>query len=306
MLCLGLMRGDSSIFDYNEKEMQKVLFYGFVIFPILFFIGCSGNQVDKDGGDLLRSEVEVLSEKMSEAVEKEFPLLKHKFVNRYVDALGQSIVARNPDMPPLPYEFRLLKNNETFVFSLPGGVVYLTLGTLRSVELEGQLAAAIAHELAHQQLNHYLVMWRKKVNGNRNSNRNLLDFSGEWRARFLGENGAIVLGNAAEEEADRLAPVILYKAGFDPRLYVSYLEILQSLKMNSPEQVREMLSIQPPTEARIKWAKEIISSLPPLKDPIVSSSTFKEVKAMLLDAEKKVDKKDEKKNKKQTSKKVTQ
>lgn len=277
-----MARGDISMNRYIMEAMWRFVF---VIF-LLFLSACSGGEVASDGGDLTRSEVEFLSRRMVEAVEREYPLLSHKLVNRYIDSLGQAIVSRNPDMPPLPYEFRVLKSNEVFVFSLPGGIVYVTLGTLRAVELEGQLAAALSHELAHQQLNHSLIEWRRKVNANRGQ-RYMLDFSGDWKTRFLGERGALHLDKGMEEEADRLAPVILYRAQFDPRVYVSYLQVLKKTEQSERARVRNMLSLHPPLGDRQAWTKEALVKLPPMRDPRVNSSTFQELKLRLKEAESK-------------------
>lgn len=252
---------------------------------LILLVSCSSKKVERDGGDLTRSEVEFLSAKMAAAIDTEFPLLKHKLVNHFVDSLGQSIVSRNPDMPPLPYEFRVLKSNEVLVFSLPGGIIYVTLGTLRAVELEGQLAAAIAHELAHQQLNHPLIEWRRKVNANRGQ-RYLLDFDGDWRERFLGPAGALHLDKGLEEEADRLTPVVLYRAQFDPRLHVSYLQVLKKLEATDRERVGAMQSLHPPVVDRINWVKQELVRLPPLRDPRLSSPAFQELKLILKETEK--------------------
>ena len=250
---------------------------------------CSGQGFDSDGGDLKRAEVDVISSRMSEAIEREFPLLKHKLVNRYVDTLGQSIVSRNPDMPPLPYEFRVLRANEAMAFSLPGGIVYVSLGLLRAVELEGQLAAALSHELAHQQLNHQLIVWRRKVNANRGQSY-ILDFSGDWKGVFLGERGALYLEKGMEEEADRQGPAVLYRAGFDPRVYASWRQLLRKLELANPADVATLVSLPPPVTQRLKWAKGGIDKLPPQKDASLSSATFQQIKAILKEAAKKAGK----------------
>lgn len=262
--------------------MQRLL----LCFCILFFTACATSSLDKDGGDLTRSEVEFLSGKLSDSIEKEYPILQHKLVNRYVNSLGQSIASHNPDLPPLPYEFRVLKSSEVFVFSIPGGIVYITLGTLRAMELEGQLAAAIAHELAHQQLNHNLIQWRRKVNANRGQKYNL-SFEGDWKSIFLGKGGALYLEPAMEEEADRLTPVILYRAQFEPRLYTSYLQALKKLETSESEKIASMMSLHPTLQQRMDWVKDALTNLPPLKDPSVSSQAFQEIKMILKEAEKK-------------------
>lgn len=246
---------------------------------LLFASSCTGQQLEQDGGNLTRGEVEYLSGRMQEAVEAEYPLIKHKLVNRYLNNLGQSIVSRNPDMPPLAYEFRVLRNNDVMVFSLPGGIVYVSLGTLRAMELEGQLAAALAHELAHQQLNHPLLLWRRKVNNR--GEKKLLDFSGPWASDFLGEGGALKLEKGLEEEADQLAPVILYRAGFDPRVYLSYLQLLRRLEGASAASLAAMASLHPPLAERMEWVKKSLVQIPPRKEANVSSATFQQIKSIL-------------------------
>jgi predicted Zn-dependent protease len=257
----------------------------FLLSIIFVFAGCSAHQTEQDGGKLTRSEVEVLSHRMAEAVEEEFPLLQHKAVNRYVNTLGQSLISRNPKMPPLPYEFRVLKTSEFLVFSLPGGIVYVSLGALRSVTNEGEFASALAHELAHQQLNHQLTQWSRKVNSNRGEHY-LLDFGGDWRDRFLGAGGALTLTPGMEQEADELAPVILYQTRIEPRLYVSYLQLLKRLEQSSINDVVGMVRTHPPLNQRLAWVKDALAKLPPLKDPSGSSSSFEQVKSLLREAAK--------------------
>ncbi len=255
----------------------------------LGLLSCSSQSFDQDGGDLKRSEVEVISSRMRDAIEKEFPLLKHKLVTRYVDSLGQSIVSRNREMPPLPYEFRVLRTNEVLAFSLPGGIVYISLGLIRAVELEGQLAAAIAHELSHQQLSHLLITWRRKVNSSRGQ-RYILDFSGDWKDNFLGERGALFLDRGMEEEADKQSLVVLYNAAFDPRVYNSYLQVLRKLELSNTAAVAAVLSLHPPLLERMKWAKDGLLKLPPRKEANLSSATFQQIKSILKEAAKKTSK----------------
>ncbi len=272
------------------KVTMKFLLIALI--AIIVLPSCSSSSLDQDGGDLKRSEVEFISSRMRDATEQEFPLLKHKLVTRYVDALGQSIVSRNREMPPLAYEFRVLRSNELLAFSLPGGVIYISLGLLRAVDLEGQLVAALSHELAHQRLNHPLIVWRRKVNAKRGQGqRYTLDFTNDWRSSFLGEHGALFLEKEMEEEADQLGPLILYKAGFDPRLYTSYLQLLRKLELNNTPLVAAILSVHPRLTERMKWASDGIAKLPPRKDTNLSSPTFQQIKAILKETSKKAEQK---------------
>jgi predicted Zn-dependent protease len=246
----------------------------------LGLVSCAGSTLEQDGGNLTRSEVEFLSAKMVDAVEENYPALKHKGVNRYVSSLGQSIISRNKDLPPLPYEFRVLRSNDIFLFSLPGGIIYLSLGLLRFVEFEGQLASAIAHELSHQQLNHYLILWRKKVNANR-ERAYLLDFKTSFQESFLGTGAAIDLSDGMEEEADQLAPVILFRAKYDPRSYLSFLQSVKKQQNANLKSIELITKLHPPIEKRIEWARQSLLKIPPQKDASISSSSFQQIKAIL-------------------------
>ncbi len=69
-----------------------------------------------------------------------------------LDTLGQRFdrdAARN-----LPVRLRAVKMSAINAFAIPGGTIVVTSGLLDDVETADQLAAAIAHQLAHLDLNH--------------------------------------------------------------------------------------------------------------------------------------------------------
>ncbi len=74
-------------------------------------------------------------------------------VEAYVRTVGQR-VARFTPRRELPYRFAVLDTADVRAFALPGGLVYLTRGLLASLKTEAQLAAALAHQLAHINARH--------------------------------------------------------------------------------------------------------------------------------------------------------
>ncbi|NUM88256.1 MAG: M48 family metalloprotease [Bdellovibrionales bacterium] len=250
----------------------------------LVLVSCSATPLEQDGGDLTRSEVEFLQRKLSEAMEAHWPPLAHKKVTRYVDALGQAIVARNPSLPPLPYEFVVLRSADVLTASLPGGKVYVTLGLLQQVEYEGELAASLAHELAHQHAGHSLRVWRGRVNAARPA-QIILETNGPFEKLFLGKDSYLDLGAEFEREADETAPALLYRAGFDPRTYGSFLQIVRRLEKSRLALVQGLVSLHPPADDRVAWAREASLTLPPSRDPKVSSASFQEIKIILRKVE---------------------
>jgi predicted Zn-dependent protease len=90
-----------------------------------------------------------------------------------------------------------------------------------------------------------------------------------------------------EQEADELAPVILYRAHVEPRMYVSYLQLLKKLEQTDLASVAGIVSVHPPINDRLAWVKTAITKLPPLKDPDASSAAFLQVKTLLRETAKK-------------------
>ncbi len=244
------------------------------------FSGCATTTKRPRQRVLTRADIGVLVQALNAEIEKKYKPLQHKEINRYVDELGQSIVSRSETMPPLPYRFIVLRTNEVVVFSIPDGQVYVGLGMIKNLDLEGQLAASIAHELAHQDLGHPLQVWRDRILGvyKPGMNRTLHSDKG-FEQHYFGAGGLLSFDRVMEQEADENAILLLYHAGFDPRVYIAYLQALQKIQLQPG--VRNMLSMHPPLEDRIRWSQNFMRSLPPKKDPKLTSSAFRAIKRKL-------------------------
>jgi predicted Zn-dependent protease len=78
--------------------------------------------------------------------------------NEYINTLGQAIAAFS-DKPETykGYRFLILDSDEVNAFAAPGGFILVTRGLIRSCKDEDALAAVLAHEVAHVQLEHGLM-----------------------------------------------------------------------------------------------------------------------------------------------------
>jgi len=85
-----------------------------------------------------------------------FKVLEDPRLQEYVDLVGQSVALSNPDaLQPLKgWRFTVLDGAEVNAVSAPGGFVFLTLGTVQRARTEDELAAVLAHEIAHVTLRH--------------------------------------------------------------------------------------------------------------------------------------------------------
>ena len=63
--------------------------------------------------------------------------------------------------PYLDYRFGILDNGEVNAFACPGGLILVTRGLLESTHGEDELAAVLAHEIAHVTLRHGVAAIRQ-------------------------------------------------------------------------------------------------------------------------------------------------
>lgn len=73
-------------------------------------------------------------------------------LNRYVNDVGQNLASHSGR--PLTYggyRFQVVDSEEVNAFAAPGGLILVTRGMLRSTRNEDELAAVLAHEIAHVQ-----------------------------------------------------------------------------------------------------------------------------------------------------------
>ncbi|NIP39049.1 MAG: M48 family metalloprotease [Candidatus Dadabacteria bacterium] len=79
-----------------------------------------------------------------------YSILEDEDLTTYINLVGNT-VAENSDNPDIPagYHFGILDTKDINAFACPGGVVFVTKGLLDTLESEDELAAVLAHEIAH-------------------------------------------------------------------------------------------------------------------------------------------------------------
>ncbi len=95
----------------------------------------------------------VLGARLVTAFEDGESLYIDRRVSDYVNQIGQRL-ARLSDRPTIPYNFRLLRGEAPRGVVLPGGYVYLSVGLLRQLRSQCEVAAVLAHMMAHAALGH--------------------------------------------------------------------------------------------------------------------------------------------------------
>ena len=86
-------------------------------------------------------------------IEKELPLLPPDHpTSKYINALGQKLAAKALGFK-FPYTFRVVRQKEINAFALPGGPIYVNIGTIQAAS-EAELAGVMGHEISHVVMRH--------------------------------------------------------------------------------------------------------------------------------------------------------
>src|SRR5580704_13979057 len=98
-------------------------------------------------------EIQIGQQAAAEAYKK-LPLLPGSDpITQYVQKLGAKLATHAPG-EKWPYAFHVVNQKEINAFAIPGGPIFVNLGTIQAADNEAQLAGVMAHEISHVALRH--------------------------------------------------------------------------------------------------------------------------------------------------------
>ncbi|NEO63616.1 MAG: M48 family metalloprotease, partial [Moorea sp. SIO4G2] len=152
-------------------------------------------------------------------------------ITEYVQDIGKRLIPYS-DRPNFPYTFQVVRNNDINAFALVGGFVYVHTGLLKGVENEAELAAVIAHEIAHITSKHSIEKLRQIIKDN-----NFTEIEYGTIINLL-EDIAFSLprGRQQEYEADRKGLEMLHGAGYASSGMTGFLQKLITIEKKSTNQ----------------------------------------------------------------------
>jgi len=242
-------------------------------------------RVDKGFNMYSIEQEQEIGRRMAEQVERHNPLLKDAVVTHYVQQLGERL-ARNSDAR-IPFVIKVIDSDQVNAFALPGGYLYVDTGLIMAAQNESELAAVMAHEIAHVAARHTT----------RNMSKVRLWNMASIPFIFLGGPVSMAVHQVsglafpfsvrkfsrdAEREADLLGIEYEYAAGYDPAAFVNFLERLKSDPLSKHFMAR-VFATHPMNYDRIERAqKEIATMLPARAEYVVDTSDFEEARQRLL------------------------
>lgn len=215
----------------------------------------------------IQKEIEigrVLGDQMRESV----TILHDPQINQYLGVLGSELSGTVGETH-FPYSFAVFRGaplsslmafplgpegKDLEAIAVAGGAVFVQLQLVDKLETEPELAAVLAHAIAHIALRH----------GARTATRSALaNLSTHDTPRELDNAGSVLVpiaflkfARVLEAQADALAVHILAQAGYDPDGLLSYLR-----KLPAPQS--KLFAAHPDPEARIRAVEGAIQLLPP-------------------------------------------
>jgi beta-barrel assembly-enhancing protease len=205
-------------------------------------------------------------------------------VSQYVRQLGMKLVQYAPGNM-WPYEFHVVNEADINAFALPGGPIFVNLGTIQAAETEAQLAGVMAHEISHVVMRHATCNITKQQGqaplwalGQLAAGIFIPGAGGTLAAQGVGAAAGMTflkMGRDAEKQADLLGTDILYEAGYDPRGMVQFFEVIQGKYGSGGAQ---FLSDHPNPGNRTEYVNAEIATLPPREKPVRTTAQFQKIK----------------------------
>ncbi|HEX8838605.1 MAG TPA: M48 family metallopeptidase [Candidatus Acidoferrum sp.] len=169
---------------------------------------------------------------------------------QYIRQLGQKLVGTIPSQYSWPFEFHVVAQKEINAFALPGGPMFVNIGTIVAAANEAELAGVMAHEMSHVYMQHSAKQASKAqttgllagvaeaalgatVGGKAGG---MVGQLGQMGIQFGAQGLMLKYSRGDESQADGVGAMILYKAGYNPQAMADFFKTLETQGGKVPPQ----------------------------------------------------------------------
>jgi predicted Zn-dependent protease len=220
-------------------------------------------DLGNSAGSLMTPKRErALGQAFMRSVRRSQDVVEDPLLADYIQSLGKRLI-QNSDASGNPFSFFLIDSPQINAFAGPGGYIGVYTGLLLTSETESELAAVVAHEIAHVTQQHLLRTWESA------SRMAVPQAAVLLAAAILGATvggdaaAAAAIGSQAamiqqrinftrsnEKEADRVGIDILSESGFDPRAMPTFFARMSKANRVYESKLPEFLMTHPVTTSR--------------------------------------------------------
>ncbi|GGB90017.1 M48 family metalloprotease [Dyadobacter sediminis] len=159
-------------------------------------------------------------------------LYKNQEEQNKVKAIGQKLVlATHADKSPYKFDFHVLADPNTVnAFAVPGGQIFITMGLLKKLKSEDQIAGVLGHEIGHVIGRHSAEQMAKT-----NLLRGLAgaagvaggDYTTAQTAQYVANLVNLSYGRDDELESDDFGVKFMLDAGYNPEALLDVMKVLE-------------------------------------------------------------------------------
>lgn len=213
-------------------------------------------------------ELEQLEHEFIQLINQADSIERNPLASEYINHIGRKMAYYGHIKPPY---FFIVKSKEINAFAGPGGYIGINTQLILTTSNESELAAVMAHEMAHVRLHHLYSMMDHQKQMRVPMLASLLASAalgalnptvgmGAMMASMSGfSQDNINFTRAKEKEADRIGIDMLTKAGFDPRAMASFFKKMQeNARYYYTANIPAILRTHPMDEERIAEAENRI------------------------------------------------
>ena len=207
---------------------------------------------------------------------------------QYVRRLGHKLVATIPPQNSWPFDFHVVAQKEINAFALPGGPMFINIGTITASANEAELAGVMAHEMSHVYMQHSAKQASEAqttslvaglaeaalgatVGG---KGGGMVGQLGQMGIQFGAQGLMLKYSRTDEAQADAVGAIVLYHAGYNPRALADFFKTLESEGGKTPPQ---WLSDHPNPGNREQAIEKEIRNWPP-QQYASNSESFEKVR----------------------------
>ncbi len=262
-----------------------------------------GNVAGAGKALLVDSQVEYSAEDqnfigrgISAQVIAKYPVLKDDAATRYVAQIGQALAA----VSSLPdtydgYHFLIVDSEEINAFSAPGGYIMVAKGVIKCCTREDQLAAVIAHEVAHVQDNHGINAVKQSSQSGAFTALALEAGKGALHGNAIGSTALNAFGDMSqkmasdlithnysrelESQADADGVVLMQRIGYDGH---GMTEILTNMKAKLANPSGGLMATHPGLDERIATVNKQLGTAPAQANDAARQARFNAALAGIL------------------------
>jgi len=261
--------------------MKRAVFLGVVIMAMIAASCGSGGGIAGSASNMSLDQEWQLGNQMAAQVQQQVHLVNDPQALAYLRQVGERLHAQTP-LADRPFDFEIVADPSVNAFSIPGGHIYVNQGLIGAVDKADELAAVMAHEIAHVVARHVLkqIDQQQEISAvgaillgqNPGALQQIL-------AQIIAGGAMARFSRADEKQADDIGLDIMYRANYDPHGMLDMFSKLLAMGGSGGGAASRFFADHPGTQDRINDIQGKMGNYPSKPGMTVDDEGFHAMKS---------------------------